>query len=205
MVKFEKLKILFLPGAGGDPDFWRPLGDLLPHTWEKVYFEWPGLGNRKASPLLNGIDDLVSLVEKELGDYPVDLCAQSMGGLIGARIAINYPEKVRRLVLSATTAGAVKASDYGASNWRTDYRRDYPAAPPWISDENLHFTNDPLLIKQPTLLLWGDADTICPLSVGEKLLRLIPDAYLQIVHGGEHGFVRDMPQEIVDPIMLHLG
>ncbi|MBN1653523.1 MAG: alpha/beta hydrolase [Deltaproteobacteria bacterium] len=199
-----KRTLLFLPGAGGDPDFWRPLGDLLPQTWGKTYFAWPGLGKREADPEVNGFDDLVTLVEKEMKDNPVDILAQSMGGLIGARIALKHPEKVRRLVLAATTAGGVRAADYGARDWRPDYRSDYPAAASWISDDSLDFTNEPREITQPTLLFWSDADTICPLAVGKELLRIIPDSRLVIVPGGDHGFVRDRPQEIVKAVKEHL-
>jgi len=35
-------KILFLPGAGGSPAFWRPVADRLPAGWTKVHFGWPG-------------------------------------------------------------------------------------------------------------------------------------------------------------------
>jgi surfactin synthase thioesterase subunit len=55
-------RLLFLPGAGADPAFWRPLGDRLPATWEKVYFGWPGLGAQPPSPDVNGLEDWVSSV-----------------------------------------------------------------------------------------------------------------------------------------------
>ena len=29
----ETRRLLFLPGAGADPAFWRPLGDRLPASW----------------------------------------------------------------------------------------------------------------------------------------------------------------------------
>lgn len=199
-----KHRIFFLPGAGGDPDFWRPLGDLLPDSWEKIYFEWPGLGNRMPDPSVNSFEDCVSLVEKNLLDGPADLCAQSMGGLIGTRIAVTHPDMVRRLVLSATTAGGLNAGDFGAQDWRPDYRRDYPNAAPWISDNKLIFTNDPGRISQPTLLLWSDSDIICPLPVGETLSALIPQSRLVTVHGGDHCFVRDMPGELIEAVRLHL-
>jgi hypothetical protein len=37
-------RLLFLPGAGADPAFGRPIGDRLPETWEKVYLGWPSIG-----------------------------------------------------------------------------------------------------------------------------------------------------------------
>ncbi len=198
-------RLLFLPGAGGDPGFWRPLGDLLPAEWEKTYFAWPGLGDQEARPAVNSFDDLVRIVAGALGDSPVDLFAQSMGGLVGARIAITCPGRVRRLVLAATTAGGVNASDYGAHDWRPDYQRDHPRAAKWISDPGLVYPNDLRCVTQPTLLLWGGADPICPVAVGEALAGLIPAARLVVVPGGDHGFVRDRPGEIIDAVRLHIG
>ncbi|MBI3548200.1 MAG: alpha/beta hydrolase [Elusimicrobia bacterium] len=63
-------------------------------------------------------------------------------------------------------------------------------------------TNDPAMsadranyaaLTMPTLLIWGDADTVTPLSQGEELARLIRGATLQRMPGVGH-----MPQ-IEDP------
>jgi len=44
-------KVLFLPGALGDGHFWHPVGELLPDSWDKRYFSWPGLGDQSSDPL----------------------------------------------------------------------------------------------------------------------------------------------------------
>src|ERR1700758_3646174 len=97
-------KILFLPGAGGSPEFWKPVADLLQDRREKVLFGWPGLGDQPHDGAISGVDDLVRLVDAEI-DGPVDLVAQSMGGVIAARLALARPGEVRRLVLTVTSAG----------------------------------------------------------------------------------------------------
>ena len=38
-------RVLFLPGASGAGEFWQPVADLLPESFEKVLFDWPGFGN----------------------------------------------------------------------------------------------------------------------------------------------------------------
>ena len=42
------------------------------------------------------------------------------------------------------------------------------------------------LIRQPTLLLWGDQDTETPLWMGRKMEQEIPDAGLVVLEGGTH-------------------
>jgi hypothetical protein len=52
------MKILFMPGVGGDPAFWQPVADRLPATWQKALLGWPGLGNQRPAPNIHGWDDL---------------------------------------------------------------------------------------------------------------------------------------------------
>src|SRR5438552_2725187 len=124
-------RVLFLPGALGTAEFWRPVGELLPDAWEKVYLSWPGLGSQKPDRSVGSVDDLVRLVERELNEAS-DLVAQSMGGVVAVRVALLHPEKVRRLVLVATSGG-VDVTDLGGAEWRDDYRRNYPGAADWIT------------------------------------------------------------------------
>ena len=195
--------LVFLPGAAGSPDFWRPLGERLPGGWKKTYLGWPGLGHQPASPDVNGFDDLVRLVEAQLGDEPVDLLAQSMGGAVALRVALTRPTKVRRLVLAATSGGLDVAS-LGAADWRADYRRSFPRAATWITETRPDFSSELSRVAQPTLLLWGDSDPISPLAVGRELWQRLPRATLTVVRGGDHGFVHDRAGEISDFIASHL-
>src|SRR3979409_534484 len=96
--------VIFLPGAVGAAAFWRPVGDLLPAAWKKVYLAWPGLGAESPDRDVRGFDDLGRLVEAELTDESA-LVAQSMGGIVAVRVALMHPNKVRRLVLVATSGG----------------------------------------------------------------------------------------------------
>jgi pimeloyl-ACP methyl ester carboxylesterase len=196
-------RLLFLPGAGADPEFWKPLGNLLPAQWQKTYLGWPGIGNQPPHPDVNGFDDLVALVEANLGDSPVDLLAQSMGGAIALRVALNHPNRIRRLVLAATSGG-IDVTKLGAADWRPAYQAAFPNSATWITQTRPDFTSEASQIKQPTLLLWGDTDPISPLAVGETLLRMLPSASLHVVRGGDHGFVNDRAPEIANVVQRHL-
>ena len=70
------MKVLFLPGVGGDPAFWQPVADRLPATWQKTLLGWPGLGDQPPAPDVNGWDDLYRIVERQI-DGTVAIVAQS--------------------------------------------------------------------------------------------------------------------------------
>lgn len=196
-------KILFLPGAGASPDFWKPVGSLLPAAWPKEYFGWPGLGHQPHDRAISGIDDLVRLVSRRM-DEPVDLVAQSMGGVIASRLALERPDRVRRLVLTVTSGG-VDMAGLGATDWRADYRRSFPEAAAWITDSR---ASPPLPVERiaaPTLLIWGDADPISPVAVGKHLAGCIPDAYLHVVPGGDHDVANTHATEVAALIERHLS
>ena len=195
--------ILFLPGAGASPDFWKPVGALLPADWSKEYFGWPGLGDQPHDPAVRGIDDLVRMVAEKL-DHPVDLVAQSMGGVIAARLAIEQPQKVRRLVLTVTSAG-IDMAGLGASDWRENYRRSFPRAMSWITEPRAAALLPVEQIAAPTLLLWGDSDAISPTTVGRHLQSRLANSRLHIIVGGDHDLARTHAAEVAPMIERHLA
>jgi pimeloyl-ACP methyl ester carboxylesterase len=195
-------RILFLPGAGASPDFWKPVGDRLPEAWPKEYFGWPGLGDQPHDPAIKGIDDLLRLVSARI-DEPVDLVAQSMGGVLAARLALEQPGRVRRLVLTVTSGG-VNMAGLGAADWRADYRRSFPNAAGWITEARSSSDLPVERISAPTLLIWGDADAISPVAVGQHLEQRIPDARLHVVPGGDHDLAKTHAELVASLIARHL-
>lgn len=196
-------RILFLPGAGGSPQFWKPVAEALPATWAKEHFGWPGLGAQPHDPSIRSLDDLKQLVMAKM-DAPVDLVAQSMGGVIAARIALEHPGLVRRLVL-CVTSGGVDMAGLGAADWRSDYRRSFPKAAAWITDGA---TPSPLPVEKivaPTLLIWGDKDTVSPVAVGHHLAARLPQARLEIVPGGDHDVASTHADLVARLIARHLS
>lgn len=195
--------VLFLPGAGGSPNFWKPVASTLPDAWPKEHFGWPGLGAQPHDPAVRGIDDLVAMVAARMTE-PVDLVAQSMGGVIAARLAIEKPALVRRLVL-CVTSGGVDMAGLGASDWRVNYRKSFPQAAGWITASRAVPPLPVEKIAAPTLLIWGDADPISPLAVGKHLEARLRDARLEIVPGGDHDVASTHADHVARLIARHLG
>ena len=198
-------RVLFLPGARGDRRFWRPVADLLPPRYERVFLERPGHGSVPPDPRVSRFEHLVALVADQM-DRPVDLVAQSMGGAVAIRAALDRPAMVRHIVLSATSGG-VDLSRFSTEDWRSPYRREYPnaAASAVLLEHRDDFSERIRTITAPTLLLWGDSDPISPVAVGEYLASLLPRSKLIVVPGGSHGFAEEQPEVVAPYIASHLA
>ena len=197
-------RLLFLPGASGNPQFWRPVSERLRHPAARSFMTWPGFGGIPASPDITGIDGLVERVLAEIGTSSVDLIAQSMGGLIALSAALQRPEQVKHLVLTVTSGG-LDLSKFGAADWRPNFRANNPTVPTWLEDARVDLSARLPLLQMPTLLLWGDADPISPVGVGERLAELLPYAKLVVVAGGTHDLVLERADEVVPHIEAHLS
>src|SRR5437764_14136698 len=94
--------VLFLPGASGAGTFWEHVRQRLPRDWTTCLVDWPGLGNVPGTS--SGFEDLVQRALDEVPDgTQFDVVAQSMGGIVAMRLALEYPARVGRMVLAATS------------------------------------------------------------------------------------------------------
>jgi pimeloyl-ACP methyl ester carboxylesterase len=197
-------RVFFLPGASGDGRFWRPVAERLPATWEMTYFDWPGLGRIPPRPGVAGLADLARLVLERAGTGPVDLVAQSMGGVVAMMAVLTRPECVRRLVLTATSAG-IDIAPFAPEDWLPEYVEEYPAAASWILTERPNLAARLPSVTAPTLLVWSDADPISPLGVGRRLGEVLPRAELVVIPGVDHMFARDHPEAVAPHVLRHLA
>jgi len=163
---------------------------------------WPGLGAEPASGSLRSIDDMVAAVLGEL-DEPANIVAQSMGGMIAIKAALARPAMISKLVLAVTSAG-VPVTDLGGSDWRGDYYKAFPSAARWIADVQEDLSSQLSEITMPTLLLWGDADPISPVAVGERLRSKLPNAALRIIGGADHDLALSHSDQVAHLIAAHL-
>jgi 2-hydroxy-6-oxonona-2,4-dienedioate hydrolase len=193
-------RTIFLPGASGSATFWKPVADRT--SLDGVFLAWPGLGNEPAHPNVNSINDLVSLVLAHMSE-PVNIVAQSMGGLVAMKAAIAAPEKVDRIVLTVTSGG-VPISDLGGSDWREAYYQAFPRAAKWIAGPVEDLSNQMRLIVAPTLLIWGDSDPISPVAVGDRLRALLLNATLHVVNGADHDLAQTHADIVANLVEQHL-
>jgi pimeloyl-ACP methyl ester carboxylesterase len=195
------LTTLFLPGAGGSAAFWNPVAahaDL-----DGAFVSWPGLGDEPPDPAVGCIDDLVALAAGQIRALTA-LIAPSMGGYVAIKLALAFPTLVKSLVL-AVTSGGVPAADLGGCDWCPDYAAAFPNAARWIADPVEDLSAQIPSLRAPALLLWGDADPISPVAVGERLASLLPRSRLRIIPGAGHDLAQTHAEIVAAEIRRHLA
>lgn len=196
-------KLVFLPGAAGRTEFWHPVSALLSHPAPRVHVTWPGFGGAPHDPGITGMDDLASRVLAEL-DQPSAIIAQSMGGVVAMLAALRRPELVTHLVLSVTSGG-MDLRPFDAEDWRPAMRDALPGLPDWFTSYHEDLTPHLPALRMPTLLLWGDADPISPVQVGQRLAALLPHAQLHVFPSAGHDLGSTCARLVAPLVDRHLG
>lgn len=196
------LPLVIFPGAGGRVDFLRPIAERLAPRRETRICEYPGLGFAPPDPELNSLADLQRLLLAQLPER-FDLVTMSMGGVLGLRIALEHPERIRKLVLMATSGG-IDVAALGALSWRENFLSAQPARPTWFIDDRSDVTPELGRVHHPTLLIFGDADLIAPPKIGEFLCKNLARARLEVIPEATHDLEIEFPDLIASLIEAHL-
>ena len=97
--------IVFLHGIGGDAQSFAPQIDALSRTRRAVAWNMPGYGGSEPAPSLSFAalaNALVELLDR-LNIARADLFGHSIGGMVALEFAATRPDRVRSLILCATT------------------------------------------------------------------------------------------------------
>lgn len=198
----EYLPVAYLPGASGSSAAWEPIANVLAYRREALIFDYPGLGAAPSRPDLNSLSDLALWVRSELPER-CDLASLSVGSALTLRLALDYPECVRRLIL-ISPCGGLNAASFGALDWRDTFIRERPHAPRWFVDEDVDLTDQLHTIRAPTLLVCGAKDPIAPPAIGQFLQERLPFAKLEVVPDAGHDVEEEHPAFIASLIEAHL-
>jgi pimeloyl-ACP methyl ester carboxylesterase len=193
---------LFLPGAGGRRAFWEPVASRLAHGHPHLFFPWPGFGDASPVPSIGSLDDLYAWWLTQIPAGAVNVVAQSMGCVLAMRFAIEQPARVRRLVLTGGSGGT--RARLGV-DWRPAYRAEMANVPDWFEKDRTELDERLGAIRAPTLLLYGSADPIAPVAMGEHLRARIAGARLVVIEGGSHAFAEERAEEVARVIEAHLA
>jgi pimeloyl-ACP methyl ester carboxylesterase len=196
--------MVFLPGAGGRVSFWTPVAERLTDVGRAHLFGYPSFGDVPADPRVRSLDDLFGWLVERLPTGASHVIAQSMGGVLAVRLAVERPERVARLILVATSGG-VDVARLGASEWRDEYKANLPYVPSWFIDDRTDLTPRLGEVRAPTLVVCSDSDPTSPPSVARFLAAHIAGARMVTLVGGSHAFANERPAEVASIIRTHLA
>jgi pimeloyl-ACP methyl ester carboxylesterase len=236
--------VVFVHGLGGQ---WQNWLENLPRAARErrvIALDLPGFG-LSAMPhdriTISGYGRTVEALAERLGLGRVEIVGNSMGGFIGAEVAIQFPQRVDRLLLVSAagitsadlahqpilTIGRVAAAvgAYSAGGDRQIAARPKSrhmalalvARHPSLLKPDLAYegffkgTGKPGFvdalrasleydfrdrlpdIRQPTLIVWGENDSIIPVKDAAEFERLIPDSRKVVMADTGHISMAERP------------
>jgi aminoacrylate hydrolase len=100
--------VLWLVGLGGRAEFWRGAINHFSDRFDCISFDHRKVGDSLPSDISTTVavmaNDALGLMDR-LGIQRFDIVGHSLGGAIAQHMAVHAPERVGRLVLSASWAG----------------------------------------------------------------------------------------------------
>lgn len=126
--------LLLIAGLGGDHSSWLPAADGLSKNFRLVLFDNRGAGRSSVPeapyPIREMADDALQLLDLLKIDS-AHLIGHSMGGYIAQEFAINYPERVKKLVLEGTAPVSSTRNNLLFENFHR-WRRDGMSLEDWF-------------------------------------------------------------------------
>ena len=208
--------LLLVHGAGGSSRHWEPMVAKLGEGLFPVAIDLPGHGatDGHVPDSLDAATAFLAGFLDELGiKRPVCYVGQSMGGLIGLKFTLAYPDRVERLVLMATSARIQLHPDFLQQaltrQWdvallRQSFVPEVPEnlkelvlsefqhtrvrsdASDFMGVSLIDITNDISALRVPTLILTGDDDVIISPRKSNILHRQISGSRLVTIPGAGH-------------------
>lgn len=195
--------LVFLPGAGGRTSFWAPVAARLEDLGPRLLLAYPGFGDVPGEPGIRSLDELFGWILARLPAGPCHVIAQSMGGVLAMRLALEHPERVASLTLAATSGG-IDVASMGGFDWRAQFRAEHPNVPDWFERDRTDFTDRLGEVRAPALVLHGDDDPLCPPAVPALLAARLPSARSVLVRGGNHSFAHERADEVAAAVREHV-
>lgn len=195
------MNMIFLPGASGNTEFWQPVIKRLPQEYEKVAIAYPSFGGHPDHVAVQSFQSLQDYVLEHISE-PSIVIAQSMGGIFAVQAALQKPQHIKALVLVATSGG-IDLTCFDVADWREDYQQTF-SVPDWFVQHQSYL--DDLLdqVTCPVLLIWGDADPISPVAVGQYLHSKIVNSELYIIENGQHDLAEVYSDQVAELIQNFL-
>ncbi|MEE0014192.1 MAG: alpha/beta hydrolase [Bacilli bacterium] len=216
----EGKDVLLLHGWGQNIQMMKPIGDNLCSNHRITIIDFPGFGESDEPSTPWTIDDYSLLIEnlvKALNIRKPIVMGHSFGGRVAIHFSANNPiEKLvlfgspcirenKKLPLSTRILKKLKTlpgmDKLGEEMKKYIGSRDYKAASPIMRQTLVNVINEDLSsyarkIEEPTLLIWGEADTEAPVDDARELEKIMTDAALIILPGTHYAYLENLGQVI---------
>lgn len=229
----EGKPLLILHGWGSRSDNWQKVGEMLAKNGIKVIIpDLPGFGQSDKPQTAWDLDDYCDFVEEFVKVLNLDkfyLLGHSFGGEIAVKYNLRFPEKIDKLFLVSAscirTRNLKKKLLYILSKVfkifsfipflrKAFYRfvvgkSDYLSTEGVMRDTYLKIIAEDLSnilsqVQADTIIIWGEEDSITPISDARKINSKIKNSKLEILSGFDHDLNLKGPEELAEAIIKFL-
>lgn len=202
--------------------------------FEPVILKIPGLTGKLDIEKVLTLDDYIEWLKKIINNEKdkIILIGHSNGGRIALNFTIKYPQKVSNLILMnsagiyhnelyiqmkrlffATLAKVGKKITNSQTLKKLLYKftreNDYENASDHMGKTMINFIKSDITLNLnnvsiPTLIIWGENDSVLPLKDGEKMHELIKNSTLEIIKGARHSPQFTHPNQVAEIIYDHI-
>lgn len=217
--------LILVHGLGGSRRWWRKNLEALAAHFTVYTVDLIGFGKSRDGHrfVLNEAADALYEWLNALGLEHVTLIGHSMGGRIGAELAVDHPGSVERLVLIDSPVlpfghgtirqlwGMFEALLIAPIDLLrvliVDTLHTGPITTLRIGRELLHTDIAKKLaqLQLPTLIIWGERDTIVPKRIGEELAAQLGQERFVLLRGAGHVPMWERPAAFNRAVLGFLG
>jgi pimeloyl-ACP methyl ester carboxylesterase len=192
--------IVWIHGIGGSHHYWD---EVLPdfQGFRHLSYDVRGMGESEGSEgpvvLEDWAADCASLMD-ELGIEQAIIAGTSMGGAITMRFGIDFPEKVKALLLLSTSSRVGQAA---TDHWMAQADQTEQDGKPLLaaaqrSVAKYNMDEEIKGFDVPTLIIVGDADKTTPAGGSVIMSRCIQNSELEIYPGIGHSPLKEEPKSV---------
>ncbi len=230
--------LLIIHGGAGGADTWLANAVELSRRYSIYIPDLPGFGLSQAMAGNFDMERYARFIEDfvvSIGLKRFSLMGHSLGGGIAATYAINYPDRVRKLVLVDSVGLGKEISlwarlpcwmfgsigktvlkglrclvrifnvEAGSLRALSGFNIDLGNSLMDLKGQTNNLLDSLTRLFVPTLLVWGANDPVVPVTRGYAASQLIPDCKLKVFHGTGHSAHLTRMKEFCQVLVSFLG
>ena len=196
------MKKILIHGSGHKAASWNETISYMNDNGDILYPDLYKILNGKEASYTNFYSSFIEYCNKI--DAKIDLCGLSLGGILALNYAIDYPEKVKSLVLIGTPHKVPKIM-FSIQNVIFKFlpkslfeTMAFNKKDTFIlgkTMKNLDFSNKVHKVQSPTLIICGDKDS-ANIKSAYYLAKNIKNAKLEIMKNTGHIINEENPKEL---------